>query len=82
MITGRQMKCARALLGIDQRMLAAAAGVSLPTIRRMEASQDNVRATVDTLVKVIQALEDAGVELIGEDAASLEGGRGVRISSQ
>jgi len=82
MITARQMKAARALLGIDQQALAVASGVSLPTIRRMESSRDNVRANVDTLVKVVQALEDAGVELIGEDAASLQGGRGVRIKAR
>ena len=82
MITARQMKAARALLGIDQQALAVASGVSLPTIRRMESSRDNVRANVDTLVKVVQALEDAGIELIGEDAASLQGGRGVRIKAR
>lgn len=73
------MKAARALLGIDQRTLAELSGVSLPTIQRMEASEDNVRANVDTLVKVVQALEQAGIELIGEGAASAEGGRGVRL---
>ena len=82
MITGRQMKAARALLGIDQQALAVASGVSLPTIRRMESSRDNVRANVDTLVTVIQALEEAGAELIGEGAASHKGGRGVRIKAQ
>lgn len=73
------MKAARALLGIDQQVLAAAAGVSLPTIRRMEASADTVRANVDTLVKVVQALELAGIELIAEGAASAAAGRGVRL---
>lgn len=82
MITSVQMKAARALLGMDQLALAKASGVSLPTIRRMEASQENVRANVDTLVKVIKALENAGVEFIGEGTASLKGGSGVRWSSQ
>lgn len=79
MISARQMKAARALLGMDQRTLAGLSGVSLPTIRRMEGSEDNVRANVDTLVKVVQALEDAGIELIGEGAQSVDGGRGVRL---
>lgn len=79
MISARQMKAARALLGMDQRTLAELSGVSLPTIRRMEGSEDNVRANVDTLVKVVQALEAAGIELIGEGAQSVEGGRGVRL---
>lgn len=82
MITARQMKAARALLGIDQNGLAQSAGVSLPTIRRMETSKDNVRANVETLVKVIDALEGAGIELIGEGAASPGGGRGVRLASK
>jgi transcriptional regulator with XRE-family HTH domain len=73
------MKAARALLGMDQRALALASGVSLPTIRRMEASRANVRANVDTLVKVVEALDKAGVELLGEGTASSRGGRGVRL---
>jgi transcriptional regulator with XRE-family HTH domain len=81
MITAQQMKAARALLGIDQRALAKISGVSLPTIRRMETSQDNVRANVDTLTKVVHAFEASGVELIPAGAASREGGRGVRLKS-
>ena len=79
MITAAQMRAARALAGIDQKTLAERAGVSLPTIQRMEASDGVVRGVVDTLVKVIQALEGAGVELIGEDQPSESGGRGVRL---
>jgi len=79
MITAAQMRAARALLGIDQRQLADLAGVSLPTIQRMEASTGNVRGIVDTLMKVVDALERAGVELIGDNAVSREGGRGVRL---
>jgi transcriptional regulator with XRE-family HTH domain len=73
------MRAARALLGIDQRQLADLAGISLPTIQRMEASGGNVRGVVDSLTKVIEALDRAGVELIGEGATSREGGRGVRL---
>ncbi|HEX7694355.1 MAG TPA: helix-turn-helix domain-containing protein, partial [Sphingomonas sp.] len=43
MITSQQMRAARALLGIDQRQLADLAGLSLPTIQRMEASEGQVR---------------------------------------
>jgi predicted transcriptional regulator len=81
MITPQQMKAARALLGMSQTMLAQAAGVSLPTIQRMEASTGNVRGNVDSLVKVIEALGAAGVELIGEGTASPGGGRGVRLKA-
>ena len=79
MITAAQMRAARALLGIDQRRLAELAGVSLPTIQRMEASDGTVRGVVDTLTKVIEALNRAGIDLIGDNAASNTGGRGVRF---
>lgn len=81
MITAAQIRAARALLGMDQRRLAEAAGLSLPTIRRMEASTDQVRGNVDSLVKVVEALERAGVELIAEGAVSSGGGRGVRLKT-
>jgi predicted transcriptional regulator len=73
------MRAARALLGIDQKRLAEMAGVSLPTIQRMEASDGNVRGVVDSLIKVVDAFNNAGVELIGEHARSDSGGRGVRL---
>jgi transcriptional regulator with XRE-family HTH domain len=79
MITAAQMRAARALLGIDQRQLAELSGVSLPTIQRMEASEGNVRGVVDTLTKVVEAFDAAGIELIGENTRSLGEGRGVRF---
>ena len=82
MITAAQMRAARALLGLDQRQLADAAGVSLPTIQRMEASEGQVRGNVDSLVKVVEALDRAGVELIADGAASVDGGRGIRLKEK
>lgn len=82
MITAAQMKAARALLGMDQRTLAEAAGLSLPTIQRMEGSKGTIRGNVDSLVKVVAALEAAGIELIAEGAVSTGGGRGVRLVRQ
>lgn len=79
MITAQQLRAARALLGIDQRTLAGACGLSLPTIQRMEGSDGVVRGNVESLMKLIEALDRAGVELIGEGAASTSGGRGVRL---
>src|SRR5262245_21897497 len=79
MITAAQMRAARALLGIDQQRLADLAGVSLPTIQRMEASQGNVRGVIDTLIKVVEALNAAGIELLGDNVRSDSGGRGVRF---
>ena len=79
MITAPQMRAARALLGIDQKRLAELCGLSLPTIQRMEASEGVIRGNVDSLMKLVAALEAGGVELIGEGAASAGGGRGVRL---
>lgn len=69
------------MLGWEQRRLAKAAGVSLPTVQRMESSDGNVRGNVDTLVKIVEALTHAGVILIAEGQVSDGGGRGVRLRS-
>jgi transcriptional regulator with XRE-family HTH domain len=79
MITGTQMRAARALLGLDQRQLAQRASLSLPTIQRMEASDGVVRGNVDSLMKLVDALTAGGIELIDEGAVSGGGGRGVRL---
>src|ERR1039458_971113 len=76
MITAPQLRAARALLGIDQSTLAQRAGLSLPTIQRMETSGGLIRGNVHSLTKVVQALEDMGVELLGEGSVSAVGGRG------
>jgi transcriptional regulator with XRE-family HTH domain len=73
------LRASRALLGIDQRKLAELAGLSLPTIQRMEGSDGVIRGNVDSLMKVVGALATAGIELIGEGAVSQGGGRGVRL---
>ena len=72
MITGAQMRAARALLGIDQRELAQRSGLSLPTIQRMESSDGVIRGNVNSLMKLVDALAAAGIELIGEGAVSAE----------
>jgi len=79
MITAAQLRAARALLGLDQRQLAEISGLSVPTIQRMEASTGVIRGNVDSLMKLIFALESAGIEVIGEGTASTGGGRGVRL---
>jgi transcriptional regulator with XRE-family HTH domain len=81
MITSAQLRGARALLGIDQRKLAELAGLSLPTIQRMEASDGVIRGNVDSLTKLVSALNAAGVELIAEGAVSHSGGRGIRLKA-
>jgi hypothetical protein len=51
----------------------------VPTIQRMEASNGVIRGNVDSMMKLMTALDVAGVELIAEDAASRATGRGVRL---
>ncbi len=82
MISAGQMRAARALLQLDQRQLAEISGLSLPTIQRMEASDGVIRGNIESLTKLIGALNAAGIELIGEGAASVSGGRGVRLRGQ
>jgi transcriptional regulator with XRE-family HTH domain len=79
LITAGQLRASRAILGIDQRALAEAAGLSLPTIQRMEASNGVIRGNVDSLMKLVAALDAAGIDLISENATSAGGGRGVRL---
>jgi transcriptional regulator with XRE-family HTH domain len=80
-ITAAQLRAARALLGIDQRRLAELSGLSVPTIQRMEASEGVIRGNVESLMKLIGALDAAGIELINAGAASVQGGRGIRLKA-
>jgi predicted transcriptional regulator len=82
MITAPQVRAARALLGIDQVVLAERAQLSVPTIQRMEASDGLIRGNVDSLTKVVRALEDLGIELISEGGGSRGVGRGVRLRNR
>jgi transcriptional regulator with XRE-family HTH domain len=79
MITAAQLRAARALLGIDQRELAKLSGLSLPTIQRMEASDGVIRGNVDSLMKLVAALDSGGIDLISDNTTSASGGRGVRL---
>ena len=79
MISAAQLRAARALAGLDQKRLAELSGLSAPTIQRMEASEGVIRGNVDSLMKLIAALDSAGIEVIADGAASPSGGRGVRL---
>jgi len=79
MMTGGQLRAARALLNLDRSSLAQLAGLSLPTIQRMESAEGVVGGNVESLMKVIDALKSAGIELIGDGEVSQGGGRGVRL---
>jgi transcriptional regulator with XRE-family HTH domain len=79
MITANQLRAARALLNIDQRQTAELTALSVPTIQRMEASDGVIRGNVDSLMKLISALENAGIELLNPGSPSSATGRGVRL---
>ena len=81
MITAAQMRAARSLAGVDQKELAEKSGLSVPTIQRMEASDGVIRGNVDSLMKLIAALELYGIVLIAEGTLSPGGGRGVRLKN-
>lgn len=74
-ITTRQAKAARALLAWSQEDLARASGVSIPTVKRLEAEDGPFGGRADTAIKLQAALEAAGVEFIPENG----GGAGVRL---
>ena len=75
MIEAAQIRAARALLNISQADLAKIASVHVATIRRLEAAT-GVRGAAETLWKMQQALEHAGIEFIPEEAGR---GAGVRL---
>src|SRR5260370_37632104 len=79
MITADQLRDARVLPGIDQRGLAEVWGFLVPTIHGMEESEAMVRGNVDSLVKLIAALDAAGIEIIDEGGVSHSRGHGVRL---
>lgn len=79
MLTAAQLRAARALLGIDQKTLADMSNLSVPTIQRMEASEGVIRGNVDSLMKLIGALNAAGLEILGEGDPSQGRGRGLRL---
>ena len=74
MFSPSQIRAARALVGWSQSEVAAAAGLSIPTVKRAEAD-DGIRVSDDALVAIASALKKAGVEFIAENG----GGPGVRL---
>jgi len=84
-ITAAQLRAARAILGFNQRTLAERAGLSLPTIQRMEASEaceGQIRGNIDSLSKLIAAFDSAGIEFLGDSSTSVGLGRGVRLKAR
>jgi transcriptional regulator with XRE-family HTH domain len=66
LITGRQLRAARALIGMEQIDLAKRARVAIGTIRRMESFDGEIGARTGTLSLVQRALEKAGVEFLND----------------
>ena len=71
----RQLKAARALLNWSQEQLAHAAGVSIPTIKRLEAQDGPLGGREETATRILSAMRTAHVEFIDEN----DGGPGVRL---
>lgn len=61
---GRQIAAARTLAGISQADLAASAQISVPTLRRMEASEGQASGMANNVAAVVRALEEAGIEFL------------------
>ena len=78
MLSSDQIRGARAILRLSQVDLAKAASVSLETIKRLEAMHGELKVRLDTLTRIKEALEKAGVEFIPENG----GGAGVRLAKR
>ncbi|MEC5383623.1 helix-turn-helix transcriptional regulator [Aurantimonas sp. C2-6-R+9] len=76
-MTSSQIRAGRALVDMSQSRLAELAGVSLPTIKRMERLGPG-RSAADNVEAVQRALEAAGVEFIAANG----GGAGVRLKRE
>jgi transcriptional regulator with XRE-family HTH domain len=74
MLSVEQLRAARGLLGWSQSKLAERAGLSLPTVKRVEANL-GARVSDEARTKLRRALEAGGVEFIDENG----GGPGVRL---
>jgi transcriptional regulator with XRE-family HTH domain len=77
LITTEQLRAARGLLGWSQSELAARAGLSLPTVKRLEGGF-GPRVSDEARAKLQRAIEAAGIEFINEN----EGGFGVRFRAR
>jgi len=74
-VTSEQVRAARALLRWEQKDLAAASRISLPTIKRLETIRGDLPAQARTIEAIRLAFEKAGVEFLAKD----NGGAGVRL---
>jgi len=77
MLTGEQIRAARALARLDQTQLAESAGISLETVKRLERMHGPISANTGTEAAIRKAFADVGVIFIEENG----GGVGVRLKS-
>jgi transcriptional regulator with XRE-family HTH domain len=78
MLSSEQIRAARALLRWEQKDLAEASGISLPSIKRLETQPGQLAAQPRTIADLRATLEKAGIEFIAENG----GGAGVRLSKR
>ena len=76
MLTGPQIRAARALIGMSALELAHLAGLAINTVRRAESSADVARVTLANIRAIQSVLEAKGVEFLPRTDA----GEGVRFS--
>ncbi len=74
MLTSEQLRAARAMVRVDQKTLATAAGISIPTLKRLEAGSGPLATSHQTAERLKAALESVCVEFIADEA-----GIGVRL---
>jgi hypothetical protein len=77
MITGRQVRAARALLNWKQEMLAEKARVALTALKRLESERGGLPVQESTRDQLRRALEAVGVLFIDSDR-----GRGVMLLNE
>jgi transcriptional regulator with XRE-family HTH domain len=75
-VTAEQLRAARSLIRWQQSDLADASGVSIPTIKRLEAMDGELGGHASTIKALQSAFEAAGVQFIPENG----GGAGVRLA--
>jgi len=77
-ITGRQLRAARVLLGWEQLELAKRSRIAIGTIRRMESFAGQIRSRTSTLSQVQQTLEKAGIQFLNDESPGVR----LRASAQ
>ena len=79
MVSIRQVKAARAMLGWSQHELSEKSGISYPTVARLETCDGDIGGRADTAEKIVSALVEAGIIFVDADGHE---GPGVRLRKQ